>query len=110
MVELGLGHLQLNRKTQTLSGGELRRVKLCEYLSRQKETKKILIIDEPIAGLDSETASKIVAFIRKKIFLFSAIILIEHRQEILDFVDYEVKVGPFAGKLGGKILSQEFLK
>ena len=110
MVGLGLGHLQLNRKTQTLSGGELRRVKLCEYLSRQKETKKILIIDEPIAGLDSETASKIAEFIRKKIFLFSAIILIEHRQEIIDFVDYEVKVGPFAGKLGGKILSQEFLK
>jgi excinuclease ABC subunit A len=110
MIALGLGHLQLGRKTQTLSGGELRRVKLCEHLSRKKETNRILIIDEPIAGLDSETSSKIADFIHRKVSLFSAVILIEHRQEIIDFADYEIKVGPVAGKLGGKVLSQEFLK
>ena len=109
MVSLGLGHLQLKRKTQTLSGGELRRVKLCEHLSRQKQTKKILIIDEPVAGLDPETASKIADYIHQKVSLFNAIILIEHRQEIIDYSDYEIQIGPSAGKLGGKVLSQRFL-
>lgn len=109
MVSLGLGHLQLKRKTQTLSGGELRRVKLCEHLSRQKETKKILIIDEPVAGLDPETASKIAEYIYHKVPLFRAVILIEHRQEIIDFSDYEIKIGPSAGILGGKVLLQRFL-
>lgn len=109
MVSLGLGHLQLKRKTQTLSGGELRRVKLCEHLSRKKETKKILIIDEPVAGLDPETASKIAEYIYKKVPLFNAVVLIEHRQEIIDFSDYEIKIGPSAGILGGKVLSQKFL-
>lgn len=108
--ELGLGYLQLSRKTQSLSGGETRRLKLCEHLSRQKETKKILIIDEPVAGLDPETASKVVYFIRQKMNLFSAVILIEHRKEVVHYADYEVKIGPFAGKNGGQILFQYFLK
>ncbi|TKK21981.1 ATP-binding cassette domain-containing protein [Pantoea agglomerans] len=110
MVSLGLGHLKLNRKTQTLSGGELRRIKLCEHLSRKKETKKILIVDEPVAGLDPETASKVAEYIYKKTPLFNSVIIIEHRQEIIDLADYEIKIGPSAGILGGKILSQNFLE
>lgn len=110
MVELGLGHLQLNRKSQTLSSGELRRIKLCEHLSKTKHSKKILIIDEPVAGLDPETASKVAACICQKVHLFRAVILIEHRQEIIDFCDYEIKIGPYAGALGGKVLSQAFLE
>ncbi|QPI42540.1 MULTISPECIES: ATP-binding cassette domain-containing protein [Pectobacterium] len=109
MISLGLGHLQLNRKTQTLSGGELRRVRLCEHLARKKETRKILIIDEPVSGLDPETASIIADFIYHKVSLFGAIILIEHRPEIINYSDYEIKVGPFSGNLGGKVLSQKFL-
>ena len=108
-AQLGLGHLKLSRKTQSLSGGETRRLKLCEHLSRQKETKRILIIDEPIAGLDSETASQVSNFIYQKAELFSAVILIEHRKEVLPFVVYEVKIGPYSSNNGGKVLSQEFL-
>ena len=107
--ELGLGHLALARKTQTLSGGEIRRLKLCEYLARQKETKKILIIDEPAAGLDPETADKVAAFIRKQADLFSTVILIEHRSEVIRYADYEVKLGPSAGIEGGSIILQRFL-
>ncbi|UOO77370.1 ATP-binding cassette domain-containing protein [Neisseria sp. Dent CA1/247] len=107
--ELGLGHLALARKTQTLSGGEIRRLKLCGYLARQKETKKILIIDEPAAGLDPETADKVAAFIRKQSDLFSAVILIEHRSEVIRYADYEIKLGPSAGIEGGKIILQRFL-
>ena len=107
--ELGLGHLALARKTQTLSGGEIRRLKLCEYLARQKETKKILIIDEPVAGLDPETADKVAAFIRKQADLFSTVILIEHRSEVIRYADYEVKLGPSAGIEGGSIILQRFL-
>ncbi|MCF7529980.1 ATP-binding cassette domain-containing protein [Neisseria lisongii] len=108
-TELGLGHLALARKTQTLSGGEIRRLKLCEHLARQKETKKILIIDEPAAGLDSETADRVVAFIRKQADLFSTVILIEHRSEVIHYADYEVRLGPSAGIEGGNIILQRFL-
>lgn len=106
LISLGLGHLQLNRKTQTLSGGELRRIRLCEHLSKQRESKKILIIDEPIAGLDPETASKVAYFIKSKVYLYSAIIVIEHRAEIIPFCDFEIEIGPYAGNKGGQIIKQ----
>ncbi|WP_228129071.1 ATP-binding cassette domain-containing protein [Acinetobacter parvus] len=108
MVSLGLSHLQLKRKTQTLSGGELRRVKLCESLSRQRVSKKILIIDEPAAGLDPETASKVVSFIYNKVHMFESIILIEHRPEVIKYADYEVTIGPGSGRDGGKVLKNYF--
>lgn len=107
LISLGLGHLQLSRKTQTLSGGELRRIRLCEHLAKQRESKKILIIDEPIAGLDPETASKISHFIKSRIDLYAAVIVIEHREEIMPFCDFIVEIGPFAGVLGGKIVSSK---
>ena len=106
MVGLGLGYLSLNRKTQTLSGGEVNRVKLCDHLSRMKVTSKILIIDEPVSGLDAETASIVAKFIHSKVHLFAAIIIIEHRLEVIELADYMITVGPGAGKLGGEIQSQ----
>lgn len=107
--DLGLGYLTLARKTQTLSTGESRRLKLSEHLARQKETKKILIIDEPVAGLDPETASKVANFIRQRSNLFSAVILVEHRKEAIKYADYEIRMGPFAGVNGGRVMSQRFL-
>ena len=106
MDRLCLGHLHLSRKTQTLSGGELRRIKLCEYLSRQRKSDKILIIDEPTAGLDPETSSSIASFLYEKSSKFEAIIIIEHKEEVIQYCDYKVTIGPGSGSLGGKVLEQ----
>ena len=106
MDRLCLGHLHLGRKTQTLSGGELRRIKLCEYLSKQKSSDKILIIDEPTAGLDPETSSKIASFLYEKSTKFGAIIVIEHKEAVIQYCDYKVVVGPGSGSLGGIVLKQ----
>lgn len=107
---LGLSHLKLNRKTQTLSGGEMRRVKLCEILSKSRKTNKILFIDEPAAGLDPETASNVLNYIYQKSKLFNAIVIIEHRPEAEDYADFKISVGPLSGKQGGKILDQQIIQ
>ncbi|MEQ9997979.1 ThiF family adenylyltransferase [Pectobacterium versatile] len=104
---LGLSHLKLNRKTQSLSGGEMRRIKLCEILSKKRKSNKLLFIDEPAAGLDPETASKVLSFIYQKSPLFSAIVVIEHRPEAEDYADFKVSIGPGSGEQGGQILAQE---
>lgn len=107
MNELGLAHLSLKRRTQTLSGGELRRIRLCDLLNKNRKTNKIIIIDEPTAGLDSETASKVLGFIYKKSSIHKATIIIEHKSEALDYIDYIVEVGPGYGFNGGKVVSQK---
>lgn len=108
LISLGLSHIQLKRKTQTLSEGELRRIKISEHLARKRVSKKILIIDEPVAGLDPETASKVASFIYSKSKMFEAIILIEHREELIRYADYEVILGTGSGLNGGKVLKQFF--
>ncbi|MCI4172211.1 ATP-binding cassette domain-containing protein [Dickeya dianthicola] len=107
IAALGLSHLKLNRKTQSLSGGEMRRIKLCEILSKTRKTSKLLFIDEPTAGLDPETASKVLNFIYRKAGLFNAIVIIEHRPEAEDYADFKVSIGPCAGEQGGKVLAQK---
>ncbi|NIF20428.1 ATP-binding cassette domain-containing protein [Candidatus Pantoea multigeneris] len=107
MHELGLSHLAMKRRTQTLSGGELRRIRLCELLNKSRKTNKIMIIDEPTAGLDSETASKVLDLIYKKSSFFKAVILIEHKSEALNYIDYIVEVGPGYGLSGGKVIGQK---
>lgn len=107
-LALGLGHLKLNRKTQTLSGGELRRIRLCGQLSRARVTDRVLIIDEPAAGLDPETASNIASYIYGKAQLFKAVIIIDHKPEVIRYADLEVKLGPGSGPQGGKIIGEIF--
>ena len=107
---LGISHLKLNRKTQSLSGGEMRRIKLCEILSKSRKTNKILFIDEPVAGLDSETASKVLNFIYQKSKLFNAIVIIEHRPEADDYADFKVLIGPLSGKEGGRVIEQKIIE
>jgi len=108
MMGLELSHLSLNRKTQSLSGGELRRARMCTYFSKLRKSKKILILDEPTAGLDPNTASKVASFIYKNTSLYDSIIVIEHKPEVICYADYKVYIGPGAGSEGGRIVHQGF--
>ena len=73
---------------------------------RQRKSDKILIIDEPTAGLDPETSSSIASFLYEKSSKFEAIIIIEHKEEVIQYCDYKVTIGPGSGSLGGKVLEQ----
>ncbi|UVL90124.1 ATP-binding cassette domain-containing protein [Pseudomonas sichuanensis] len=100
---LGISHLSIGRKIGSLSGGESRRVKLLQALiSPNKE--KILIIDEPGAGLDSLSATKAIGHIHQYAKLFKAILVIDHKPEILNQCEYLLEFGPGAGPDGGKIV------
>lgn len=115
MEELGLGYLQLNRASSTLSGGEAQRVKLAKYLSeaaakrsaRLGETKKILfILDEPSTGLHfAEVDLLLRAFYRLRA-AGHTLLCIEHHQGILERADYLIEMGPGSGEAGGKIVKQ----
>jgi excinuclease UvrABC ATPase subunit len=101
---LALSHLSLNRKTNTLSGGELKRVKLLKILFNKSLKNKILIIDEPSAGLDEKSSSKILEVINNYKDKTKAIILIEHNPYIFLKTSFIIEVGPNAGYDGGKII------
>lgn len=103
MKKLGLGHISLNRKTNSLSGGEARRLKLAKLFMR-RVNDKILVIDEPGAGLDDETANNVMNTIIGYKDHCNAIIIIDHKPVVYLNADYLIEFGPGSGLEGGRVV------
>jgi excinuclease ABC subunit A len=103
LCSLRLGHLSLNRKTSSLSGGELRRLKLLKHLSKRR-TGKILIVDEPGAGLDDATCEALMEYLNDFAQSYSAIILIDHKPSIFLNADHVIEIGRDIASSSSKVI------
>ena len=104
LESLSLGHLHLGRETQTLSGGELQRLKLAKFLvthwlnakvtskTTTDSDKKVLILDEPCRGLDSQAVTRFIGLLREHIAR-STFIVIEHNPYFIYQSDYIIDLG-----------------
>ncbi|PTX43495.1 excinuclease ABC A subunit [Christiangramia gaetbulicola] len=111
--QLHIDHLQLNRKSTTLSGGENQRVALIKQLNSPLKGITYLL-DEPSAGLSSDNIPDLINILKELIAKGNTVFVIEHNKEIILSADHLVQIGPQAGKLGGYITyqgtPQEFIK
>ena len=101
--ELGLGHLTLNRRAATLSGGEARRLMLAAALG-SRVTGTLCVIDEPSAGLHRDEMPLVIRAIRRLQELRNSVIVVDHAPEIVLAADHVIDLGPGAGPLGGHIV------
>ena len=80
---MGIGHL-LDRGIRYLSSGEMRKVLIARALIK---SPKLLILDEPFAGIDGGSRNKIAESITELVRQGLQIVLVTHRaQEILPFI------------------------
>ena len=103
--DLGIGYLTPGRAGQTLSGGELQRLKLAS-LSTGHLNGLLIALDEPASGLHASDVAalwKVFENIRKR---GNTLVLIEHNPQIISRADYIIEMGPGAGEKGGEILFQ----
>lgn len=111
--QLHIDHLQLNRKSSTLSGGENQRVALIKQLNSPLKGITYLL-DEPTAGLSNDNIPDLVNLLKELIEKGNTVMVIEHNKEVILAADRLVQLGPKAGKLGGFITyegtPQDFLK
>jgi excinuclease ABC subunit A len=103
--QLHIDHLQLNRKSATLSGGENQRVELIKQLNSPLKGITYLL-DEPSAGLANDNIPDLITIIKELLEKGNTVIAIEHNKEIIRAADHLVQIGPKAGKLGGYISYQ----
>ncbi|WP_372920498.1 AAA family ATPase, partial [Salegentibacter sp.] len=103
--QLHIDHLQLNRKSSTLSGGENQRVALIKQLNSPLKGITYLL-DEPSAGLSNDNIPDLIGILKDLIEKGNTVIVIEHNKEIILQADRLVELGPKAGKLGGYITFQ----
>ncbi|MBR9672389.1 excinuclease ABC subunit A [Bacillus cereus] len=103
IINMNIGYLTLNRIMGTLSGGELTRLYLAEFMAVSENA--VIIIDEISVGLDHETLLKILEEI-KRLGCKNQIWLIDHSDTVLDTTDEQLFFGPGSGKYGGKIVKE----
>lgn len=103
VVDLGLGHLSLDRSSLSISPGEMQRLRLAVQL-RSGLFGVVYVLDEPSAGLHPSEARQLMAVLRRLVGAGSSVCLVEHDMELVRGCDWVVDVGPGAGTQGGRVL------
>jgi len=103
--EVGLGYLTLNRRSNSLSGGESQRIQLATSLGSSL-VGSMYILDEPSIGLHSRDNKKLIEVIKSLRNLGNTVIVVEHDEDIMEAADHIVDIGPEAGTFGGEIVAQ----
>ncbi|NRA19235.1 MAG: excinuclease ABC subunit UvrA [Oceanospirillaceae bacterium] len=104
LVNVGLDYLSLDRKADTLSGGEAQRIRLASQIGAGL-VGVMYILDEPSIGLhqrDNERLLKTLTHLRD---IGNTVIIVEHDEDAIRQADYVIDIGPGAGIHGGEIIS-----
>ncbi len=107
--DVGLGYLNLNRKANSLSGGESQRINLATSLGSAL-VGSMYILDEPSIGLHSRDNERLIMVLKKLRDLGNTVIVVEHDEEIINSADKIIDMGPEAGTYGGEIVAEGDLK
>ncbi len=105
MNRLGLDYLTLDRAADTLSGGELQRVRLTNGLGSGL-SGVCYVLDEPSTGLHPRDNEKLIESLRTLCDRGNTVLVVEHDEAIMERADWLIDVGPGAGEFGGEILAQ----
>ncbi len=101
LADVGLGYLTLGQSMDTLSGGELQRIKLANELKKKGE---IYVMDEPTTGLHPADVLILMNLLNRLADNGNTVILIEHNLDVVKQVDWIIDLGPDGGKKGGRVL------
>jgi excinuclease ABC subunit A len=103
--EIGLNYLHINRNTNSLSGGEYQRIKLCTQLS-SKLVGILYVLDEPSIGLHERDTDKIINIFKQLRDLGNTVLVVEHDFNTIKEADQIIEIGPGSGVHGGYIVAQ----
>lgn len=101
---VGLGFLTLNRKSNTLSGGESQRINLATSLGSSL-VGSMYILDEPSIGLHPKDTEKLIEVLKSLRDLGNTVIVVEHDADIMKASDEIIDIGPYAGSYGGEVVA-----
>ncbi len=105
MQNVGLGYLNLNRATGTLSGGEAQRIRLATQVGAGL-VGCCYVLDEPTIGLHQRDNDRLIATLRHLTDIGNTVVVVEHDEETIRSADHLVDIGPGPGKHGGTVVAQ----
>jgi len=105
LQNVGLSYLTLNRKSNTLSGGESQRINLATSLGSSL-VGSMYILDEPSIGLHPKDSEKLIKVLQSLRDLGNTVIVVEHDEDIMKAADEIIDIGPEAGTYGGELVAK----
>lgn len=85
-----LMQIEKNAKTRTLSGGQKQRLITASTLAMEQ---KIIILDEPLANLDTHTAHILLKALRNLANSGYAVLIVEHRLDVVkNYIDKVMRI------------------
>jgi len=103
LTDVGLEYLQLERKAQTLSGGEAQRIQLAGSLG-SRLVGVCYVLDEPSIGLHPRDTGRLINTIKDLTNLGNTVFVVEHDRDMMEASDHLVDLGPAAGERGGEVV------
>ncbi|GAA3641290.1 excinuclease ABC subunit UvrA [Flavivirga jejuensis] len=104
LANVGLDYLTLNRRSNTLSGGESQRINLATSLGSSL-VGSMYILDEPSIGLHPKDTEQLISVLKSLRDLGNTVIVVEHDEDIMIAADNIIDIGPEAGTLGGHVVA-----
>ncbi|ALM07200.1 excinuclease ABC subunit A [Sediminicola sp. YIK13] len=102
--KVGLTYLTLNRKSNSLSGGESQRINLATSLGSSL-VGSMYILDEPSIGLHPKDTENLIDVLKSLRDLGNTVIVVEHDEDIMKAADEVIDIGPEAGTHGGHVVA-----
>ena len=104
LTKVGLSYLTLNRKSNSLSGGESQRINLATSLGSSL-VGSMYILDEPSIGLHPKDTESLIDVLKSLRDLGNTVIVVEHDEDIMRAADEVIDIGPEAGTNGGEVVA-----
>ena len=104
LSEVGLPYLTLDRRADTLSGGEAQRIRLAAQLGSNLRGV-CYILDEPTIGLHPRDNDMLLRTLRRLEEVGNTVLVVEHDEATIESADLIVDLGPGAGVHGGKVVA-----
>ncbi|HPI66905.1 MAG TPA: ABC-ATPase UvrA, partial [Candidatus Paceibacterota bacterium] len=108
LLNVGLDYLSLDRRANTLSGGEAQRIRLASQLG-SRLVGALYVLDEPTIGLHQRDNDKLIKTLEDLRDFGNTIIIVEHDEDTIYASDYIVDIGPKAGVHGGHLIVSDYL-
>ncbi len=100
----GLSHLSARRSLNTLSGGEMQRLKLVLALTELKGPDNLILLDEPTGGLHPEDTRSLLLLFNEIIAEGNTVVCVTHEPLVMSASAIIVELGPGGGSRGGRIV------
>ncbi len=103
--DVGVGYLDLDRASATLSGGEAQRLRLATQIGSQL-VGVLYILDEPSIGLHQRDNGRLIGTLDRLKALGNTVVVVEHDEQMMRSADWLVDMGPGAGEHGGHVVAE----